>query len=403
MFVRLYAPDGGALGGSAAPDAGAPAAGAAGSAAAPGTGAPASPTEAAINAARDRIAQGKPLVEKPVEGAAGDAPGAAAGSEDGSPDGSGAPDPAAADGAAGTEEPTFTLELPADRDGEEAVALELADEETFNRLNRMRNGYMTAQQVKAAKEENGRLREELTELEDMIAVDPTGFMLEHVPETVRLEVAKQLLFDPAVFKALRDTIAVAIEDPTELKVLQAQLKASRLDMRETLRTQNIERKAMQANGQRIAQEVDKLIPETITGSKRDLLFRDAIRDIKERCDRLGLKQVDPRDVVLIVGDRFREYGIDLRATGGEGARPKPAPAPGAKPAAGAGDGERTSQQFRDGSAARRAAAAITPAGVGAPAAKPRPDLPAKQNDGKDTERLIKHMRTKTIRGVLGKT
>ncbi len=392
--------------GSAAPaaPAGAPAA----------ADAPAAPrgTQQAIEDARQRLQDGKPLTPgTETDGEAGASAEQAGGeAEDttaaGDKPGGEAPtgEQAAAEGeqAAGEEEAKFTVTLPGmEERGEKPIELEAPDEETFNRLNRLQNEATIGRGVKQAQREIQRSQGELRELEDKIGIDPSGFVLEQMQEGDRTEIAMQLFFEPAVLDAIQAKLKAAgveggiadvLESPDALRTLRAELKASRLEMRDRLRQSNDQRRAMQANAERAMQEIERLIPESVTGEQRELLFRDAIRDVKERVQRLGLTQIDPEDVQLLVSARFRQMGISPAAAGNGGSQPKPG-APG-QPAAPAG---RTAEQLKQAREARRAAAAPAPAGVGAPAAKPRPDLP------KTTEERIKLARKVGLRSLLGRS
>lgn len=408
---------------AAAPAVPAPAAEPAAAPAAPAGPAPGT-TEAAIAAGRERVAAGESLIpgepageqlgehgetlteetspagEQPPEGEAAPEP------KPGEPEPvAGEPEPVAGEAppepAAELEPDPFVVTLAGLEDrGEGQIEIEVGDQETFERLNRINNGYQTGQQVKAATEQNVQKATQLEEVRDQIEIDPTGFVLEHVADDVRAEIAMQLIFDPTVLAQLRDrlgegenptTLAEILESPDSLRIVQAELKASRLETSEKLRAHNTEQKEMRANGEALMAEVNNLIPETITGKKRQFLFDDSMRDLTERCNRLGLKRLDPRDVKLIVSDRFREQGIDFAAPA-----PANAPAP-AKPAAAAAPEQRTGAEFTQARTVKRAAAATAPAGAGAPAAQPKPTLPA------TTDERIKMARTKGLRYMLGKT
>lgn len=292
--------------------------------------------------------------------------------------------------------------LPPGRDGEEDLALEVPDRETFDRLNRLRNEADSGRKLKAVHTAVERQAEELADVEDMIAVDPAGFVIDRLTPELRADVIRQVLFsDPAIFKALKDEIAGAIDDPDAFKMSNLKARADRGDLKEKLRTTNQERRDMQANGRKVVAELDRLIPETITGSKRETLFNDALRDIQDMTKRLGMKQMDLEDLPLAVAKRFREHGIDLRATVGKGA---PAGQPQSPPgAAKAGEQGRSAQEFQKASDARRDAAAASPAGAGAPAAKGRPELPTGEADGSRTNRAIKLLRKSGLRAGLGKS
>ncbi len=391
--------------------------------------APAAPpgTSDAIAAARERLADGKPVVEgaEPPAGEGEPPPGEGEPAAEGEPqpteEGEPPPEPTAEEAAAATaaaaaaaaaaEPPPepFLVTLPGlEERGEEPIELETGDKETFERINRLKNGYVSGQQLKAGHDENARKAADLVEVEDAISIDPTGFVLEHIPEQLQSEIAMQLLFEPSVLAKIAEKLGAGenptslseiLENPDTLRITQAELKNQRLELRDQLRVHNEDQKAMRANGEAIATEIQSLIPEEITGSKRNLLFGDALRDVKDRCTRLKLRKLDPRDVKLIVADRFREQGIDFAKprTNGEGSSPtRAAPTPG-QPAAAATGGERTGTELVQARAVRRAAAASAPAGAGAPAAKPRPELPP------TTEGRIALIRKIGLRAALGRS
>lgn len=280
-------------------------------------------TAGAITAARQRLADGGSIVEPAAEVA----------------------ESVAASAEAGLEDLTITLEGLPER-GEQDVELEAPDAETFRVLNRLQQEAVVGRQVKQERRGIEDLQRELTEVEDMIAADPAGFVLgEHVPEHVRTDVAMQLLFEPGTLEAidqqlrergLEGGLAEVLEDPESLRVHRAESRARRLEMRDTLRAQNEARKAMQATARRVAAEVDRLIPQHITGEERERLYADAVGDLQDRARRLGLTQLDPSDVRLIVAARLRQHGIDLHAGGAHSApqrqavpvrRPEPPVAP----------------------------------------------------------------------------
>jgi hypothetical protein len=274
----------------------------------------------------------------------------------------------------------------------------------------LKNGYQDGLRIKAAQDEIQADREQLEQVEDMIGTDPVGFVMDRMAEQHRAAIALQLLFDPKVFEQVQTylqeksgpdkplTLSDILEDPNELRVWRAEMKAERGTLERTLRQTTETRKAERSMAQVVAKEVYRLIPETITGPKREMLFRDALRDIQERGRMLNLKHLDGKMVALIVADRFREHGIDvadaLLRNGQPGAEPaapgKPA-APAPKPMG------KTAAELQAASAARRAAAAPAPAGAGAPDAKARPELP------KTTDERIKMARKVGLRRLLGRS
>lgn len=401
-------------GGAGAADAGAGAGTDTGAGAGSGAGAAQAgrSTDAAIAAARARIAEGKKGLEGPTgdpkAGASqttGDA-GGGAGAEGAAQAGAEGADGAAGDGKDGEgDEKKFEVSLPSGRDGEEDLPIEVSDQEVHDRINRLVNRAQVAAQLEEAHGAVVAQAQELSEVEDAIAVDPVGFVLDKMPAEHQIDIARQLIMgSPAVFKALSKELGEALDDPALRDRHQLTAENSRLKMKETLRNSLVERKEMEANGRKVVAELNRLIPKTITGEKRESLFNDAIRDIKDIAKRMGMKQMPIEDIPLAVARRFREAGIDLRAAvAGNGGAPGGQPQSQAQPGAKAGEGEKTGQDFKAGADARRAAAAAAPAGVGAPASRARPQLPASKHDGKDTDRAVAELRKGGIRRALGKT
>ncbi len=274
--------------------------------------------------------------------------------------------------------------------GEKPLELYAPDEESFNRLNRLQNEAQVGRDVKTQRQQIQDQRAELTAVEDMMAIDPTQFMLDHIPDAVRDEVAMQLVFAPKVFDAIQTRlheagveggIAEILENPEGLRALRAELETSRLKMGNQLREQGEKRKVLEASAQRVATTISDMIPEHIAGDARNLLFQDAVRDVKERCERLGIDNPDADDVKLIVSGRLRRQGISLSAS------PDPAPGGKAPAAAAAAPAGRTGAQFKEAQKLRIAAAAAAPPGAGTPAVTPRPELP------KGTKDTIKKIRS----------
>lgn len=302
---------------------------------------------------------------------------------------------------AGTDEehPELAITLPGmEERGEQDITLDAPDVETANRLRRQANEAALGRQVKQERRALERQYERLETIEDQIAMDPTGFVLDRVAEPYRAEVALQLILEPGVFEAVQERLAKAeiegglaglLDNPTELRVQRAQLESSRLRMEKNLRTQADERRAMRANAQRVAAQVEKLIPETIVGEERERLYRETLKDVSDRCDRLGIRNLEDQDVQLFVGTRFRERGIAVAPVSGPKGNGKPAAKPPVPKA-------RTAAQFTQAKDARQKAAAAAPAGAGAPAAKSRPTLPP------TTDERISLARRVGLRTLLGK-
>jgi hypothetical protein len=351
---------------------------------------------------------GEPIDQYPLPlGATGDVQGTEGQPEGEDAEGAPAAEGEGTEGAEGEGETPWVVTLPGlPERGEEPIELEAPDEETYNRLNRLANEAAIGRQVREERRALQAQRQELAQVEDMIALDPTGFILSRIPESVRTDVAMQLLFQPEVLAAIEKrlqendavkeflgegdvSLTAVLNDRLALRTLRAELEADRLRMQAKLREQLEQRRAVQAAAERIAAEVDRLIPPDITGERREQLFQDAIRDVRERLERLQVNEVDPHDVRLIVSERFRRLGIQPARIENGG------PEGGQAPGRAAASPSRTGQQFVQARNAKRAAAATAPAGAGAPAARPRPDLP------KGTDARIKLAREKGLAALLG--
>lgn len=291
---------------------------------------PASPAQSrtadAIASARVRLADGKSLVDIPDEASA---PVAGAEQSTGA-----APPPA------GDEAPKFTVTLPGlEERGEAALELEAPDQETYDRLTRFQQEAVVGREVKAEQRGVADLRRQLAEVEDKIGGDPAGFVLAQMPEATRAEIAMQLFFEPGVLDAIQAKLREAgyeggvldvAESPDALRTLRAELKASRLEMRDTLQQRRQVETAMQANARAIIAEIEHLVPTHLADEQRARVVEDAVRDISDRCRRLGLTQLDPADVRPLVEQRLRALGP---MTARRSSAPAAAPSRPARPAA----------------------------------------------------------------------
>jgi len=305
----------------------------------------------------------------------------------------------AAEAAAAEEHPELAVVLPPDENrGEKPITIDAPDQEVVNRLNRLNNEAAIGRQVKQERRAIERQFDQLEAVEDLITLDPAGFVLDRVDQVVRPDVAMHLLFEPGMLEAVQERleqmgveggIAAALESPETLRVLRAELKAGRLEMRETLREKADQRRTLRAAAARVSGQIDALIPEHIVGEQRDQLYEEARRDIVARAKKYGVQDLDAEDVALFVGRVLRQHEIAAvpARSAGDG---KPATSRPPVPAA------RTGAQFTQGRDARQKAAAAAPAGAGAPAAKPRPTLPP------TTDGRIAYIRQHGLRAALGK-
>lgn len=415
--------------------AGAPAGGAGAAVAAP-PGPVRSATEIAADAARQRLAESGTILPKPEAGAGGEGEGAGEGAGEGEGEGAGAgegegageetaeekaareaeeADRAAnpneteeertarleAAAAAEAEHPEWTVKLePLAEKGEEPLEIEAPDEETYNRLNRMQNEAAIGRQVRQERRVLERQTDLLESVEDQISMDPTGFITERVSEEVRPQVAMQLLFTPGVLEAVQDHLAKAgyeggitglLDNPEGLRTLRAELERDQLKLEKVMRQEADGRKAARANAQRIAAQIEKMIPDSIVGTQREKLYNETVSELSVRAKKLGIAKLDDEDVEYLVGVRLRQAGIRPTPPQSGKAGEQPGRA-GASAATGP-----TADKLKADQAARRRAATAAPAGAGAPAARARPEL------APTTEGRIAQARKFGLRRLLGRT
>lgn len=345
------------------------------------------PLEAAIAAARERARdeQGRFKAEQEAGEAADLA--VPAGADEANPDHAAS----TAEPAAEPTDETDTLEdddapepivvaLPGRQPGEE-VEYEVTDPEFAEELRRLRKGYMRReefhQQMEVLKED----RDEVEYIRHALATDPSGFLLQQVPQEVRTQMVVETLTDPQVFRAVMQQIAPWAQNPAARDLAAAKLEAERYRRQEMLETTISESRAVQTNAEAIKGEVEGMIPEGADPAAAQAFFRDAIRDLSEYVTTNNIKRFPPEQVRAFLEQRGRTrlYGFQpvqpgttapaaapvTAAPSTAPLRPSPTLAAPAAPAPQKLEQARNQgKQFKEASARRRTAA-VAPAGAGA--------------------------------------
>jgi hypothetical protein len=204
-----------------------------------------------------------------------------------------------------------------------------------------------------------------------------------------------LVTQPKVWEAVQDKID-RLNDPNELRLIQAELKADRLEAQQTLRERAEVRREAKKQANLVLDGIHKMIPVTdgITESRRDTIIASVQKTVAAAVRESNLQKVNIQDLPLLAAPALRQHGIDPIAAAqalqdSESADSEPGKKRPAKKK------QKTAKQLKSASDKRKKAAAGTPPGSGAPAAAPK--LPA----GQTIEERIKLAREKGLAALMG--
>lgn len=333
-----------------------------------------SPVAAAISKAQERLAAGGTLVEaadapeapkgpppSDSEGADEEGEDEAGGSlpegEDPGVEGSPEGGEAEASGTEGEEE-FVTVALPGRRQNETkevAVSKSLAED-----INRLRRGYLRGEQVRARE---NKLQEAVAEnaiIDQQLEVDPAGFILERVHASTRKEVLLALLTDPtlAADDQVRELLDQWEGDPDARKDAAKRLA----DSRSNTVTRRVAEKAATKEVARIASHVAKL-GQNLDEDRGEVFYKTSLTLVQQEAKRRGTVKLTEQEVTDLLKHHglLSAYGITVAA--GKGSKPgSKAPSKVVTPE----EARATGQQLVQDSVRRRSAAAVAPAGAGAP-------------------------------------
>jgi len=333
-----------------------------------------SPVAAAIAKAQERLAAGGSLVEdadasetpKGPPKAEPEGADQAGQDEDGEPlpegEAPGVEGGPEAEGEAeegGEEEEEFvTVAIPGRRPNETkevAVSKSLAED-----LNRLRRGYLRGEQLRA---QQNKLQEQQAEnaiIDQQLEVDPAGFILERVHASTRREVLLALLTDPtlAADDQVRELLDQWDGDPDSRKDAAKRLQESRS---QTV-ARRVAEKAATKEVARIAAHVAHLAQD-LDDERGDVFYKTSLTLVQQEAKRRGTVKLTDQEVTDLLKHHglLSAYGITVAA--GKGSKPgSKAPSKVVTPE----EARATGQQLVQNSVRRRSAAAVAPAGAGAP-------------------------------------
>lgn len=249
----------------------------------------------------------------------------------------------------------IALKLSAREDGEdEIIDFDAADDETREGLanvqRRLDEGELLRTQSEGVRQQVFDIaeREAKVELiEDGMAVDPSGFLLEKVTSEVQREVLLDLMLDDKLFEFVTEKIEEWADGRGHRKIDAAERKADR-----TTRTVVAEQKFREGRENRekskaIVAAVQELVPDDYPLQEATEFYDEALHVIAQHIKTTGA--LEPGEVATILERKLKLYGITPATNGKSATRAKSA--------------EETGKRF----VARRAkkkAAASAPGGAG---------------------------------------
>jgi len=208
------------------------------------------------------------------------------------------------------EEEEITVSIPGRGPDDDDLEIVVDDQETAERLNQLKNGFMRGEAYRTGLSEIQAAQEELYEIEEQFGVDPAGFVLEHIEEKHLPQVALALMTAPGAWDALKETVQELLEEPSALRTLQAEAKAARFETREALQKARANRTAQNKNAATLREGIERMIPDEMEEGRRTRLLADVTRDVVDHINRHKLLTLEAKDLPTIVAERLELNGID---------------------------------------------------------------------------------------------
>lgn len=273
--------------------------------------------------------------------------------------------------------------LPAVRDGQEPLELEVGDKETAERLRAVTKGALRKDTFHRAMQDVEARSDEIRQAEDEIEIDPTNFVFGRLPEDSHVALARELLTQPKVFEALKGDLETWLQDEGAAREsARLALKEQRTDRLGMSQAEVQARRDGRAAGREIRNAVTRMIPEEIEDGTATALFDDLMRDLRDHAIAHPDKLLRPADVGPILERRLRLYGVDVKSAIAAATATDTPPVPSrvprspTKPAAPAPQkpdeaaARAAGQKLVAQAKARKAGARVPGTGAGSPAAGP---------------------------------
>ena len=208
------------------------------------------------------------------------------------------------------EKKPITVSVPGRHPNSEDIEIEVDDEELAERLAHLKSGFMRGEEVRERELQMTASEDAMESLSLQFEVDPAGFVIEFTDKDELPQVALSLLTIPAVWEKISAQVDKLFSDTGELRTLQAEMKAARLEAKDKLQTRAIQRKENAESGRKLGEAIDLMVPESIDGTKREQLITDLTRDTTDHISRNKLEKLDVKDLVTILAGRLETNGID---------------------------------------------------------------------------------------------
>ena len=232
------------------------------------------------------------------------------GEEDGEDEGGDADD----EGDVGEEEEdeakAITVKVPGRQPDDEDIEIEVDDQELAERINHLKNGFMRGEEVRTRTIQLDASEDAMEEISESFEVDPAAFVLKYTDDDQLPAVVMSLLSEKGVWDNLKPQIDRLFADPNELRTVQAESKAARLESAQKLTKRIENRKANAKNSEELRDAIDLMVPEKMAEKTRDQLIADLTRDTVEHISRNKLGSLDVKDLVTILASRLETSGID---------------------------------------------------------------------------------------------
>lgn len=211
----------------------------------------------------------------------------------------------------GEEAKPITVLVPGRQPDDEDIEIEVEDQELAERIAHLKSGFVRGEEVREREKAMNASEDSMAELSESFEVDPAGFVMEYTETKEELaQVALALLTVPEVWEKISAQVDRLFTSEGELRTLQAEIKAQRLESKEKLQTRATQRKENAENGRKLAEAIDLMVPESVTESKREQLIMDLTRDTTDHISRNKLEKLDVKDLVPILASRLETNGID---------------------------------------------------------------------------------------------
>lgn len=281
-------------------------------------------------------------------------------------------EPAPVDPAAIPEASPVTVVLPGLRNGEQPIEIDFPDQESADRVRAAMNDGMRADELRRQVGKVDAQRQELDYIEDMIRVDPVGFVVERMPTNVRLELAMTILAEDGALEQVRPMLDKWAENDDARKIDRLEAANVRVQSRSKIDENVSVMRQQRAAVHAVTSTVDAM-SSLVAPELQDQFVLDTLADMQSYAaqnPRVGRLQAP--QIVKLLETRLRVYGLKpadaLAAIQSPPTRGLPTAQPkgeaAQKIAAQVAAARQTGEDLRSRAAVRRAAASVPSPGAG---------------------------------------